>query len=65
MKYKEKYNYMRALGIRPRGCESVLQTVVNGVIEIVGKVVGSTRFIHSINFKWIHRIGNFNFEHKQ
>lgn len=40
--YKERHNYMRALGIRPRGCDSVLQTVVDGVVEIVGKVVGST-----------------------
>lgn len=51
MNYKEKYNYVRALGIRPRGCDSVLQTVVDGVVEIVGKVVRSTQFIHSIKFK--------------
>ncbi|XP_055297587.1 uncharacterized protein LOC129566075 [Sitodiplosis mosellana] len=35
MNYKEIKNYVRVLGIRPRGCDAVLQTVVDGVVEIV------------------------------
>lgn len=36
MRYIAKHNYQRVFGIRPRGCDIVVQTVVDGTYKIVG-----------------------------
>lgn len=50
MEYIANYNFIRVLGIRPRGCDAILQTVVDGTNKIVGTNSFTTTRKNNINF---------------
>lgn len=55
MRYIGRHNYHRFLGIRPRGCDAVLQTVVDGTNKIVGNYLDQnpTYFDFYLFFEYI------------
>lgn len=52
--YMYRGNYHSILGIRPRGCDDTLQTVVEGIPKIVGKSIDIS--IYAIFFLFIFHL---------